>query len=122
MNLAWSTDALFDGDLAAKQGRLLAKMTRWFSPAEALIMATSRNAELLAMSGPRDPYPAPLGVVAPGALADVLLVDGDPLTDLAILADPDRSLLVIMKDGAIHKDLVGGATVTSSRTGSATRG
>jgi imidazolonepropionase-like amidohydrolase len=108
VKLAWGTDTLFDAALAVKQGKQLAKMTRWFSPAEALTMATAGNAELLAMSGARNPYPAALGVVAAGAMADLLLVDGDPLADLSVLADPDRSLVVIMKDGVIHKDLLVG--------------
>ena len=80
-------------------------MTRWNTPAEVLASATSGNADLLALSGPRDPYPGRLGVVEPGALADLLLVDGDPIAGLDLLADPDRSLLVIMKDGRIYKDL-----------------
>ncbi|RZL77108.1 MAG: amidohydrolase family protein [Rhodococcus sp. (in: high G+C Gram-positive bacteria)] len=104
VKLAWGTDLLFDAASAAKQGKQLAKMTRWFSPAEVLSMATAANAELVAMSGPRNPYPGRLGVVEEGALADLLLVDGDPLTDLGLLADPDRSLVVVMKDGFVHKD------------------
>ncbi|WP_191837296.1 metal-dependent hydrolase family protein [Catellatospora chokoriensis] len=98
VRLAWGTDTLFDAGLATRQGAQLAKLGRWFSPAEVLRMATSENAALLAMSGPRDPYPAPLGVVRAGAYADLLLVDGDPLADLAVLADPGN-LRVIMKDG-----------------------
>jgi len=43
-----------------------------------------------------------LGVLAPGCLADLLLVDGDPLADVAILQDAQR-LTAIMKDGAFHK-------------------
>jgi imidazolonepropionase-like amidohydrolase len=45
-------------------------------------------------------------VVEPGALADLLLVNGDPLADVNLLADPERSLTVIMKDGVIHKETV----------------
>jgi imidazolonepropionase-like amidohydrolase len=101
---AWGTDTLFDESLAARQGRQLAKMTRWYTAAEVLVTATSGNAELLAMCGERNPYPAPLGVIEPGAYADLLLVDGDPLADIDLLADPDRSLLLVMKDGRIHKD------------------
>jgi imidazolonepropionase-like amidohydrolase len=67
-------------------------------------MATADNAELLALSGQRNPYPGKLGVVEAGALADLLLVDGDPLSNLALLADPARSLLVIMKDGVVYKN------------------
>ena len=61
----------------------LAALIRWYTPAEAMIMATSTNAELLTLSGLRNPYPGKLGVVEQGAFADLLLVQGDPLTDLA---------------------------------------
>jgi imidazolonepropionase-like amidohydrolase len=67
-------------------------------------MATSVNAELLAMSGERHPYPGGLGVVEEGALADLLLVDGNPLQNLRLVATPDSSFSVIMKNGRIHKD------------------
>jgi imidazolonepropionase-like amidohydrolase len=80
-------------------------LTRWFTPAEALIMATSTNGELLALSGPRNPYPGKLGVIEEGALADILLVDGNPLQDITLVADPTNKFLVIMKDGVIYKDI-----------------
>ena len=73
----------------------LATMTRWFTPAEALRIATSSNAELLQLSGPRSPYPGKLGVVAEGALADLLLVDGNPLEDI----DAVTQARLIVKDG-----------------------
>ena len=66
--------------------------------------ATSTNAELLALSGLRNPYPGKLGVVEQGALADLLLVDGNPLDDLNLLSDPERNLKVIMKDGKVYKN------------------
>lgn len=103
VKLAWGTDTLFDATLADRQGRQLAKMSRWFSPAEVLRMATSGNAALCAMSGERNPYPGRLGVVEEGALADLLLVDGNPLADLELLADPDLNVLVVMKNGTIYK-------------------
>jgi imidazolonepropionase-like amidohydrolase len=46
--------------------------------------------------------PGELGVVKPGALADLLLVDGDPLADIAVLQD-QRAIRMIMKDGALHR-------------------
>jgi imidazolonepropionase-like amidohydrolase len=101
---AWGTDILFSASEAAAQGRQLAKMTRWYTPAEALRMATSGNAELLALSGERSPYPGRLGVVKEGALADLLLVDGDPLADLALMADAAKNFVVIMKDGRVYKN------------------
>lgn len=69
-------------------------------------MATSTNAELLAMSGPRNPYPGKLGVVEEGALADLLLVDRNPLDNIKLIEDPAKNFLVIMKDGKIYKNLL----------------
>jgi imidazolonepropionase-like amidohydrolase len=67
-------------------------------------MATSTNAELLALSGKRNPYPGKLGLVEQDALADLLLVDGNPLENLNLVADPGKNFLVIMKDGAVYKN------------------
>jgi imidazolonepropionase-like amidohydrolase len=104
LKTAWGTDVLFDPKLAARQGVQLTKMVRWYAPAEVLAMATSVNAQVLALSGPRNPYPGRLGVVAEGALADLLLVDGNPLVDIKLLGDADKRFRVIMKDGKIFKN------------------
>jgi imidazolonepropionase-like amidohydrolase len=104
LRTAWGTDVLFSPELARRQGELLVKLERWYSPAEVLMMATRTNAELLAMSGKRNPYPGKLGVVEEGALADLLLIDGNPLQNIKLIADPAKSLLVIMKDGKIYKN------------------
>ncbi len=101
---AWGTDVLFSQALAQQQGAILASLTRWYTPAETLTVATSTNAELLALSGKRNPYPGRLGVIEEGALADLLLVDGNPLEDIDLVADPETSFVVIMKDGRIYKD------------------
>jgi len=101
---AFGTDILFSAALAARQTAMLTSLTRWFTPAEVLIMATSTNAELLALSGLRNPYPGKLGVVEEGALADLLMADGDPIANLGIIEDPARNFLVIMKDGKIYKN------------------
>ena len=77
----------------------LPKLTRLYRPAEALKMATHDKAQLLAMSGPRNPYPGKLGVVEEGVLADLLVVDGDPLTNIKLLEDPTKNHVVTMKDG-----------------------
>jgi imidazolonepropionase-like amidohydrolase len=102
---AWGSDTLFNAELAKTQGAQLAKMTRFYTPVEVLRMATSGNAELLALSGFRRPYMGDLGVVKEGALADLLLVDGNPLEDIDLVADPERNFLVIMKNGVIYKNL-----------------
>ena len=103
---AFGTDILFSEAQARRQGALLAAMTRWFTPAEVLRMATSTNGELLALSGLRSPYQGKLGLVEVGALADLLIVDGDPIANIRLLEDPERNLRVIMKDGRIYKNIL----------------
>ncbi len=101
---AFGTDALFDARIAARQGAQLAKLVRWYTPAEALKMATADNGELMALSGLINPYPGKLGVVEEGALADLLLVDGNPLENIKLVEDPAKNFLVIMKDGTTYKN------------------
>ncbi|WGF90930.1 amidohydrolase family protein (plasmid) [Marinivivus vitaminiproducens] len=101
---AFGTDILFDASAATQQGAWLARMTRWFTPSEALEMVTGRNGELLEMSGRRNPYPGRLGVVEEGAFADLLLVSGDPIADLGLMTDARTNFKVIMKDGFIYKN------------------
>jgi imidazolonepropionase-like amidohydrolase len=103
---AFGTDILFDARLTTRQTAILAKMVRWYTPAEALKMATADNGELMALSGFINPYPGRLGVVEEGAIADLLLVDGNPLENIKLIADPDRNFLIIMKGGTIYKDIV----------------
>jgi imidazolonepropionase-like amidohydrolase len=106
LKTAWGTDTQFDARLATRQGAQLAKMVRWYTPAEVLKMATSTNAELLALSGPRSPYQGKLGLVETGALADLLLVNGDPLQNIQLIENPAQNFTVIMKDGKIYKNTV----------------
>ena len=106
LKLAWGTDILFSAANATRQGALLVQMGQWFTPAEALAMATGSGGELLQLSGPRNPYPGKLGVVEEGAFADLLLVDGNPLDDLKLIATPERSFVLIMKGGVTYKNLL----------------
>ncbi|MBL8416390.1 MAG: amidohydrolase family protein [Propionivibrio sp.] len=106
IKMAWGTDILFSAANATRQGVQLARMAQWYSAAEALSMATASNGELLQLSGRRNPYPGRLGVVQEGALADLLLVDGNPLTDIKLIENPGKNFLVIMKDGKVFKNLV----------------
>ncbi|MDN5848016.1 MAG: hypothetical protein L0H63_00020 [Nitrococcus sp.] len=103
---AWGTDTLFSAQLAATQGAQVAYMKRWYASAQVLEMVTATNAELLALSGPRNPYPGKLGVVAQEAFADLLLVDGNPLENLDLVANPEDNFVVIMKDGIVYKNLL----------------
>ena len=77
---------------------------RYWDNWEVLEQATSINAELLKESGPRDPYPLPLGVIAEGAYADMLIVDGNPLKDVRVLEDYENNIKFIMKDGKAYKN------------------
>ncbi|HEY0202504.1 MAG TPA: amidohydrolase family protein [Burkholderiaceae bacterium] len=107
VKIAFGTDILFNPKGTAGQGRQLAKLARWFDPVDVMRLATSRNAELLALSGARSPYQGPLGMIAPGALADLLVFEGNPLHDINILADPERTLKLVMKDGVLHRNGLG---------------
>jgi imidazolonepropionase-like amidohydrolase len=102
--MAFGTDTLFSADLTRRLGRQLAKLSRYMAPLAALRLATGRAGELLALSGPRAPYDGALGVIAPGALADLLVVEGDPAAGLDWLEEHATTLRLIMKDGRIHRN------------------
>jgi imidazolonepropionase-like amidohydrolase len=102
-NVAFGTDILFSPANVGTQGKQLTKLARWYSNADVLRMATSENATLLALCGNGNPYPGKLGVIAPGALADLIVIDGDPTVNLALIADPDANMKLIMKNGKIYK-------------------
>ena len=107
VKIAFGTDTLFSADLAKRQGAQLAKLQKWFTPFEALKMATYDNAELLKLSGKLTPYPlGPIGVIEEGAYADIILVDGNPLENLDLVGDPEKNFDLIMKDGVIYKNAV----------------
>ena len=105
---AFGTDILFSAAMATRQGAQLAELVRWYTPAEAMAMATSTNGELLQLTGLRNPYPGRLGIVDEGALADLLLVEGNPLENIDLIADPESNFRVIMKDGRVYKNTLGG--------------
>ena len=104
VKLAWGTDLLFEPENMSQQNRELVAMKQFMTPARALKIATHDNAQLFALSGKRNPYSKPLGVVQEGAYADLLLVDGDPTQNLEIIADPQKNFRIIMKDGKIYKN------------------
>ncbi len=64
---------------------------------EILRSATSINAEILNRTGE-------LGVVAAGALADLIVIDGDPAADISALAGEGETVRLVMKDGTVFKD------------------
>lgn len=89
-------------DLQAMEWTARAKL---FSNIEILRQATSIGAELIELSGPRNRYQeGPLGVIKPGAYADLVIVEGNPLADITILSNPNENLRLIMKDGVVYKN------------------
>ena len=108
----YKAKVLFGTDMVASIESKKAQVTEftlraeWFSNAEILMQATSVNAEVLELSGPRNPYPGKLGVIEEGAYADLLLINGNPLEDSSILTNPEENLALIMKDGKIYKDMI----------------
>lgn len=104
--VAFGTDILFSGDNGELQNARLVSLERWYAPGEVLRIATGDNGALLELTGERNPYRKPLGVVAEGALADLLLVDGDPTADLSLIKRPESSFVLIMKNGRIYKNLL----------------
>lgn len=106
VKLAWGTDFLFEPELNEQQNAFILRMQKWFTNAEILKMITQDNADVLQLAGLRSPYPGKLGVIEEGAMADLLLVDGNPLQDLSVIANPDKNFLLIMKDGQIFKNIL----------------
>jgi imidazolonepropionase-like amidohydrolase len=94
--LAFGTD-LWGPDAQKSQLREFEMRSELDEPSNIIRSATRINAELLNQG-------TSLGVIAPGAYADLLVVDGDPLTDLTVVTNPQRNLKLIMKGGVIYKN------------------
>ncbi len=92
VKLCFGTDLL--GSLYTKQCREFTLRSEVFTPLELLQQATSNAAEMMMMEGL-------LGCIKPGAFADLLLVDGDPLADIGLLAADGRNLAVIVRAGEL---------------------
>jgi imidazolonepropionase-like amidohydrolase len=95
------------GPAQERRGLELAIKAEVLGPLDAIVSATSVNARILRQN-------RRLGTLAPGLLADLIAVDGDPLTDPAVLADPDRVVLVV-KAGQVVKDPHGRAPAPAAR-------
>ncbi|WP_374299547.1 amidohydrolase family protein [Paracoccus sp. (in: a-proteobacteria)] len=108
VNWTFGSDILYGG--GESQGRQLAKLARFMSPLSALHRATGAAGRLLALSGARAPYDGRLGVIAEGALADLLVIDGEPEQTLDWLADT-ANLRLIMKNGRVVKNELSGDSI-----------
>ena len=103
--VAFSTDIIGDPAALSRQNDEIKYRLEAWTSYEVLLQATSKTAELLALSGKLNPYSeGPLGVIAEGAYADLLLVEGNPVDDATVLVDYENSIDLIMKDGVIYKN------------------
>ena len=96
--MGFGTDLM--GEMIAAQTKEFTLRADVLKPMDIIRSATSVNAEILGQTGR-------LGCVAPGALADLLVVNGDPVADISLLEESRNAVLAIMKDGRFHKDLLG---------------
>ena len=84
--------------------REFTERAEYWTPAEVLRQATSESARIIRMAGKLNRY-GNFGEIREGWVADLLLINGEPLNDISILEDPQSSLALIMKDGKIVKRL-----------------
>jgi len=103
--MGFGTDIM--GELEFAQSREFVIRARVQKPVDILRSATSVNAEILQMQGK-------LGVVAPGAIADLIVVDGDPLADISLLDGQGEHLPLILQGGALRRNRLGGSEVTGA--------
>ena len=105
VEVAWGTDTFGPARQQANQSQEFGARRQFFNDIDILRQATSGNARLFALSGERHPYrEGPLGVIKPGAYADLLLVKGDPTQDISVLGEPAANIHLIMKDGVVVKN------------------
>lgn len=115
IKVLWGTDVIGPANVFENMVLEWKYRAPYFGNAEQLKQATSLNAEVLALTTFRNPYPeAPLGVIEEGAYADILLINGNPVEDIMIMTEPRKYFDLIMKDGKIYKNKINGV-VTSSR-------
>lgn len=105
VKIALGTDLL--GDMHRHQSDEFRIRGQVQTPAQVLRSATVVGAQLLGREGE-------LGIVAPGATADLLLVDADPFADTAVLAHPERHLRMVLQDGRVAVDHLSGSTAASA--------
>lgn len=105
VKIAFGSDVFLSKEAYSLQAQEWIARAPYFTPFENLRAATGTGGELLALSGPRNRYrEGPLGVIQEGAYADILLIDGNPLDDITILADYEENIDLIMKDGVVYKN------------------
>jgi imidazolonepropionase-like amidohydrolase len=106
VKIGFGTDLL--GELREEQSREFSIRAEVLTPFEIICQATAINAEILNRRGD-------LGIIAPGTLADLIAVDGDPLRDISLLEDQGAHMSLIMKAGAFVNSRIDGAPAGALR-------
>jgi len=107
LKILWGTDVFGNDAIFENFTQEFAFRDEFWSPIEQMRQVTGNNGEMLALSGLKNPYPdGALGVVKPGAYADIILVKGDPSKDIKILMDAKNNIDFIMKNGVIYKNTI----------------
>lgn len=105
LKLLFGTDYVEGLCCGIAQSRDLVSYKERFGNFASLLAATGNANELIRLTTYQNPYPdGKIGVLEEGSYADLLIVSGNPLEDLAVLADPEENIKVIMKDGTIYKN------------------
>lgn len=99
VNIAFGSDSGFNAQKHGMNGREFTQYVNviGFTPMEAIVCATRNNAQMLGLS-------EQLGTVEPGKLADLILVDKDPLEDITVMEDVEQ-ISMVMRGGVVHKYL-----------------
>lgn len=100
--LGFGTDIINSPGMIKRINEEFTQRTKWFSNFEIMKQATYNSGQILNMSNRFSP--GKIGVIEEGALADILLINGNPLNDISILTKPNENLLLIMKGGKIFKN------------------
>lgn len=101
--IVFGADIVTNMGLLERIGEEFMLRSQWFEPIEILRQVTSRGGELMALSGPRNPY-GKLGVIEVGAVADILVVEGNPLEDISVMTQPRDNFKVILQGGSVYKN------------------
>lgn len=108
VKIAFGSDMFLSKEMYALQAQEWVARSKLFSPLENLRQATSYGAELIEFCGERNRFKeGPLGKIEVGAYADILIIEGNPLEDITILANPEENIKMIMKDGQVYKNTLG---------------
>lgn len=103
--ISFGVDSYGSQEAFRYNSQAIAERKDFFTNDQILEQLFKNNARLVEMTGERNPYKdGPLGVIKPGAYADILLVEGDPTKDVAVFADWENKIDFVMKDGVIYRN------------------